>query len=61
MQYDDYGYRPTKTKGKHNLPLPASVIEELKELKAINGNGFLFSADGGGKPVVRQYTLLPCS
>jgi hypothetical protein len=29
MQHDNYGYRPTKTKDKHNIPLPASLIEEM--------------------------------
>jgi integrase len=52
-QYDRYGYRDTKTKNKHNIPLPASMIADLKELKRINGDGFLFSKDGGAKPVHR--------
>jgi len=54
MQYDEYGYRPTKTKDKHNIPLPASMIADLNELKKINGDGFLFSTNGGGKPIVRR-------
>ncbi len=58
MQYDTYGYRPTKTKDKHNIPLPASMIADLNELKRINGDGFLFSTDGGGKPVGRRTIYL---
>ena len=53
MQYDKYGYRPTKTKDKRNIPLPASMINELKELKKLNGDGFIFSNNQGGKPVHR--------
>ena len=52
-QYDQYGYRETKTKNKHNVPLPASMIADLKELKRVNGDGFLFSTDGGARPVCR--------
>ena len=53
MQYDVYGYRPTKGKDRSNLPLPASLIEDLKELKKLNGDGFVFSSDGGATPVNR--------
>jgi integrase len=59
MQYDTkYGYRPTKTKDKCNIPLPASMIADLNELKAVNGDGFLFSVDGGGKPVSKLTVYL---
>jgi len=59
MQYDTkYGYRPTKTKDKCNIPLPASMIADLNELKKINGDGFLFSTDGGGKPVSKLTVYL---
>jgi integrase len=55
MQYDEkYGYRNTKTNDKHNVPLPTPVLEDLNELKRINGNGYLFSDDGGAKPVSRK-------
>ena len=50
-QYGKYGYQDTKTRDKHNIPLPDSLIDELNELKKINGDGFLFSVDGGAKPV----------
>ena len=52
-QYDNYGYRDTKTKDTKNIPLPALMIEELKELKKINGEGFVFSSNGGAKPVAK--------
>jgi integrase len=53
-QYDEYGYRDTKTKDKHNIPLPKEMIEGLEELRAMNGEGFLFSLDGGVTPVCRK-------
>jgi len=54
MQFDQYGYRPTKTKDEHNIPVPSAVIDVLKELKKTNGDGFLFSTDGGAKPIDRH-------
>jgi integrase len=53
-QYDEYGYRDTKTKDKHNIPLADDMIQDLKELKAMNGDGFLFSLDGGSEPICRK-------
>jgi integrase len=53
-QFDEYGYRDTKTKDKHNIPLPEDLIKDLEELKAMNGNGFVFSLDGGATPVCRK-------
>jgi integrase len=53
-QYDEYGYRDTKTKEKRNIPLAREFIVELEELKAMNGDGFLFSLDGGVEPVRRR-------
>jgi integrase len=53
-QYDEYGYRDTKTKDKCNIPLPDGLISELKELKRMNGEGFVFSLDGGGTPICRK-------
>ena len=55
-QYDNkYGYRATKTKTKHHIPLTAEVIDDLNKLKAVNGDGFLFSLTGGDKPVSRKH------
>ena len=53
-QFDKYGYRPTKTKDTHNIPLLADIIAELEELKAVNGQGFLFSENGGETPIKRR-------
>jgi integrase len=53
-QYDEYGYRDTKTKDKHNIPLPSGMINDLLELKQMNGDGFVFSLDGGATPVCRK-------
>jgi integrase len=53
-QFDEYGYRDTKTKDKHNIPLPADMIHDLEELKRMNGDGFVFSLDGGAGPVCRK-------
>jgi integrase len=54
-QYDEYGYRETKTKVKHHIPLAAELVADLRELMRINGQGFLFSLDGGATPVTRRY------
>jgi integrase len=53
-QYDEYGYRDTKTKDKTNVPLPDDMIKDLEELKAMNGEGFVFSLDGGATPICRK-------
>jgi integrase len=53
-QYDEYGYRDTKTKDKHNIPLPDDMIKDLEELKTMNGDGFVFSLNGGATPVCRK-------
>jgi integrase len=54
-QYDRYGYRPTKTKDKNNVPLEKDVIRDLRKLMNINGNGFVFSLDGGETPVSSKH------
>ena len=55
-QYDEiYGYRETKTKTEHNIPLTEEVIADLKKLMNVNGQGFVFSETGGDKPVNRNY------
>jgi len=58
MQHDVYGYRPTKTKDRHNIPLPDSLIEDLKLLKEKSGDGYLFSNDGGCNPICRKTVLM---
>jgi integrase len=54
-QYDEYGYRPTKDKGKNNIPLTSELIRDLQKLKKINGEGYLFSLTGGDKPVTVRH------
>jgi integrase len=54
-QYDEYGYRETKTKVKHHIPLAAELVADLRQLMRVNGQGFLFSLDGGATPVTRRH------
>ena len=54
MQHDKYGYRPTKTKDACNLPIPDSLMKNLQDLKKLNGDGYLFSKNGGEKPLDRS-------
>jgi integrase len=53
-QYDEYGYRDTKAREKHNIPLPDDMIKDLEGLKVTNGEGFVFSLDGGTRPICRK-------
>jgi integrase len=53
--YGEYGYGPTKTKETRFIPLIPEMIGLLKKLTAKNGKGYVFSLDGGGKPVCRKY------
>ena len=51
-QYTRNGYVPcTKTKENRNIPITPIMREELEELLRKNGNGFVFSDDGGNMPV----------
>ncbi len=54
-QYDEYGYRETKTKIKHHIPLAAELVADLRKLMELNGNGYIFSLDGGATPVTRRH------
>ena len=54
-QYDEYGYRETKTKIKHHIPLTGAVVADLKKLMKVNGGGYIFSLDGGNTPVTRRH------
>jgi integrase len=53
-QHDEYGYRPTKTKEKRNIPLAPLILNELRILADENSNGYVFSLDGGENPVCRK-------
>jgi len=51
-QYTPKGYKKhTKTKHNRNIPITPSMRNELEELLAANGNGFVFSENGGESPV----------
>jgi integrase len=55
-QYDEkYGYRETKTKIKHHIPLTAELVADLRKLIKTNGAGYIFSLDGGVTPVCGRY------
>ena len=53
-QYDDYGYRETKTKIKLLIPLPGELVKDLRKLIAINQDGYVFSENGGEEPITRR-------
>jgi integrase len=55
-QYTDKGYQNhTKTKENRKIPLLPEVMIILRDLAKENGKGFLFSLDGGAKPVSTTY------
>jgi len=54
-QYDNYGYRSTKTKIKHHIPLTAELVGDLRKLIRVNGDGYVFSLDGGNTPVCGRH------
>jgi integrase len=54
-QYGVFGYGPTKTRKSRNIPLTPAIMAGLRGLVEINGNGYIFSVDGGVKPISRYY------
>ncbi|MCL2176085.1 MAG: tyrosine-type recombinase/integrase [Treponema sp.] len=51
-QYTRYGYvQQTKTKDNRCIPIPSLMREELDVLLRSNGNGYVFSSDGGNNPM----------
>ncbi|MCL2044598.1 MAG: tyrosine-type recombinase/integrase [Treponema sp.] len=51
-QHGFYGYKShTKTKENRNIPLLPEMLAILRKLMKKNGNGFLFSENGGVSPV----------
>nr|AGS51550.1 hypothetical protein [uncultured bacterium contig00004] len=54
-QYDEYGYRETKTKIKHHIPLTDELVKDLRRLMKVNKDGYIFSLDGGATPVTRRH------
>jgi len=54
-QYTAFGYvTHTKTKQDRNIPITSLMRDELEELIQLNGDGFVFSEDGGETPVRRD-------
>jgi integrase len=51
-QYTRFGYKNnTKTKENRNIPVTPVMRQELEGLLQANGNGYVFSDDGGETPV----------
>jgi integrase len=53
-QHGRYGYGDTKTHGERKIPIPVILENDLLRLKGINGDGYLFSNNGGKKPLGRD-------
>ena len=53
-QYGKYGYTDTKTHKARTVPIPNKVLDELREFMNTDGEGFLFSNDGGKTPISRK-------
>jgi integrase len=53
-QYNRYGYGDVKTHKPRNIPIPAGLHRDLETLMGDNGQGYLFSEDGGKTPVGRR-------
>jgi integrase len=55
-QYGVDGYKPfTKTKMDRSIPVLPDVLFVLRNLMGSNGQGFIFSLNGGATPVSRTY------
>jgi integrase len=55
-QYGEFGYVPyTKTKENRDISLMPYMMAMLQKLTKLNGKGFVFSIDGGAKPVCYSY------
>ena len=51
-QYTRFGYvGHTKTKHNRNVPMPVLMKRKLDDLLKANGNGYVFSEDGGKTPI----------
>jgi integrase len=53
-QYSRYGFGKTKGKDVREIPITALIRQELQGLIKHNGMGYLFSEDGGKKPIARS-------
>jgi integrase len=50
-----YGFKDTKTHATRTIPVPPKMMDELNYLKQLNGQGYLFSENGGAEPVGLYY------
>jgi integrase len=55
------GYVDTKSHKPRVIPLPAIIENDLRRMKEINGDGYLFSEDGGKTPISRKRVTLGLS
>jgi integrase len=53
-QHGRFGYGDTKTHKERNIIIPKIIEFDLLRLKERNGDGYLFSNDGGAKPLGRH-------
>ena len=53
-QHTKYGYTSTKNHKSRTIPVPEKIIDELKTFKAVCGDGYLFSTNGGKKPIASR-------
>jgi integrase len=56
-QFGRYGFTDTKTHKERNIPIPSLIRFELQKLIDINGQGYLFSENGGERPIERRRVL----
>jgi integrase len=50
-----HGYKDkTKTKRDRNIPITAEIKQELDSLLEVNGDGYVFSEDGGATPLTPE-------
>jgi integrase len=55
MQYNSDGeYTKTKTKKERDIPITPAIYRELESLIRLNGDGYIFSIDGGKTPFARE-------
>jgi integrase len=53
-QYNQFGYTDTKNHKDRTVPITQELRDTLEPLIEMNGQGFLFSIDGGKKPIGRD-------
>jgi integrase len=55
MQYNSARkYTETKTKTERDIPITPVIYQQLQSLIALNGDGYVFSIDGGKTPFPRE-------